>query len=109
MTFFSVVVAMLKQALFNHMLSREAEEETEENRQGGAPGGQLSACLPGSAEGPSATSDLFAESQKDNQPPSGQTGLSETTESNGEAVLKKFSGGEFDENIDTTFISVALK
>lgn len=109
MTFFSVVVAMLKQALFNHMLSREAEEETEQNRQGGAPGGQLSACLPGSAEGPSATSDLFAESQKDNQPPSGQTGLSETTESNGEAVLKTFSGGEFDENIDTPFISVALK
>ncbi|XP_023129398.2 rho guanine nucleotide exchange factor 12 isoform X2 [Amphiprion ocellaris] len=48
-------LSMLKQALFTHMLSREAEEdkdESEENKQS-----ELSACLPGSQEEPSAACD----------------------------------------------------
>lgn len=91
-TFSSVLVAMLKQALFNHMISRDAEEETEETKQSGAPGRQLSASLPASPEGPSAACDesrASASSQKDNaELPSGHTGPSETTERNGERIAK---------------------
>lgn len=93
--FFCVLVAMLKQALFNHMISREAEEETEENKQSGAPGCQLSASLPGSPEGPPAVCDgsrASASSQKENpQLPSGHTRLSETAERNGEGNNKLYS------------------
>lgn len=71
----SVPVAMLKQVLFNHMLSREAEE--------GGPH-----CPPGSPEGPSAAApDLFPDPQ-DSQPPSGQAGPTEAPERNGEQVLE---------------------
>ncbi|AWO99693.1 putative rho guanine nucleotide exchange factor 12-like [Scophthalmus maximus] len=48
-------LATLKQALFNHMLSREAEEEpeeTEENKLSGAPGGQQSDSVPEGPEEP---------------------------------------------------------
>ncbi|XP_041807971.1 rho guanine nucleotide exchange factor 12-like isoform X3 [Chelmon rostratus] len=89
-------LAMLKQALFNHMMSREAEEETEERKQSGAAECQLSS-LPGSPEGPSAASDespASAGSQKDNpQPPSGHAAMSETAERNGGFVVLDFGGG----------------
>lgn len=95
-TFFFVPVAMLKQALFNHMMSREAEEETEERKQSGAAECQLSS-LPGSPEGPSAASDespASAGSQKDNpQPPSGHAAMSETAERNGEGSSRSFLYG----------------
>ncbi|KAM9348328.1 rho guanine nucleotide exchange factor 12-like [Symphorus nematophorus] len=84
-------LAMLKQALFTHMMSREAEEETEESKQSGAPGCQLSASLPGSPEGPSAAPEESRESaasQKENP------GLSETTERNGGFVVLDFSPEE---------------
>ncbi|XP_045895461.1 rho guanine nucleotide exchange factor 12-like [Micropterus dolomieu] len=86
-------LAMLKQALFNHIISREAEEE---NKQSRAPGCLLSTSLPGSPEGPSAASDesqASASSQKDNpQLLSGRTGLPEPTEHNGGFVVMDFSG-----------------
>ncbi|XP_034745196.1 rho guanine nucleotide exchange factor 12-like isoform X3 [Etheostoma cragini] len=94
---------MLKQALFNHMISREAEdekEETGESRQSGALGGQLSASLPGSPEGPSE-SQATASSQKENpQLPSGHTELSETTERNGGFVILDFGGGSEESSTD---------
>ncbi|XP_070773277.1 rho guanine nucleotide exchange factor 12-like [Enoplosus armatus] len=94
-------LAMLKQDLFNHMMSREAEEEAEENKQSGC---QLSASLPGSPEGPSAASDesrASASSQKDAaRLPSGHTGLSETTERNGGFVVLDFGGGSEESSTD---------
>lgn len=85
---------MLKQALFNHMISRDTEEEkeeTQESKQSGTPGCQLSASLPGSPDGPSE-SQASASPQKENpQLPSGNTELSETTEHNGEGIVKMFS------------------
>ncbi|XP_059207320.1 rho guanine nucleotide exchange factor 12-like isoform X2 [Centropristis striata] len=86
-------LAMLKQALFNHMMNREAEEEkeeTQETKQSAAPGCQLSASLPGSPEGPSE-SRVSTNSQKENsQLPSGPTELSETTQPNGGFVVLDF-------------------
>ncbi|XP_070699506.1 rho guanine nucleotide exchange factor 12-like [Pempheris klunzingeri] len=97
-------LAMLKQALFTYMLSREAEEETEENRQSGAPGCPLSASLPGSPEGPSVACDesrASASSQKDDAPlPSGHTGLSEAAERNGGFVVLDFGGGSEESSTD---------
>ncbi|XP_042354719.1 rho guanine nucleotide exchange factor 12-like [Plectropomus leopardus] len=84
-------LAMLKQALFNHMINREAEEETQESRQSGAPGRQLSAPLPGSPEGPSE-SRASESSQKENPPLPSE--LSETTERNGGFVVLDFGGEE---------------
>ncbi|XP_051257369.1 rho guanine nucleotide exchange factor 12 isoform X2 [Dicentrarchus labrax] len=96
-------LAMLKQSLFNHMMSREAEEETE-NKQSGAPGCQLNASLPGSPEGPSAACDegrASANSQKDShQLPSGPSGLSETAERNGGFVVLDFVGGSEESSTD---------
>ncbi|GAA6233517.1 rho guanine nucleotide exchange factor 12-like [Lates japonicus] len=66
-------LAMLKQALFNHMMSREAEEEKEETEENK----QTSASL-----------------QKDDpQLPSAHTGLTETTERNGGFVVLDFNVG----------------
>ncbi|XP_040006687.1 rho guanine nucleotide exchange factor 12-like isoform X2 [Xiphias gladius] len=100
-------LAMLKQALFNHMMSREAEEEkeeTEHNKQRGAPGCQLSASLPGSPEGPSAACDesrASTSAQKDEpQPPPGHTGLPETAERNGGFVVLDFSAGSEEGSTD---------
>ncbi|XP_023286681.1 rho guanine nucleotide exchange factor 12-like isoform X2 [Seriola lalandi dorsalis] len=100
-------LAMLKQALFNHMMSREAEEEkeeTEDNKQSGAPVCQLSASSPGSPEGASAARDesrASASSQKDDlQLPPGHTGLSETTERNGGFVVLDFSVGSEESSTD---------
>ncbi|XP_044077360.1 rho guanine nucleotide exchange factor 12-like isoform X2 [Siniperca chuatsi] len=97
-------LAMLKQALFNHMISREAEEEkedTEESKQSGAPGCQLSASLPGSPKGPCDESRASASSQKDNpQLPSGHSGLSETAERNGGFVVLDFGGGSEESSTD---------
>lgn len=93
-TFSSPLVAILKQVLFDHMMSREAEEEkggTEENKQTATPGCQLSASLPESPEGLSAAceeSQASASLQKDDPPLlSGHTGLSETTERNGGGIM----------------------
>lgn len=84
---------MLKQVLFDHMMSREAEaekEETDEKKQTGVAACQLSASFPGSPEGLSAAceeSQGSASLQKDDPPLlSGHTGLSETTERNGEGI-----------------------
>lgn len=75
---------MLKQVIFSHMLSREAEEEADEKRLSREPEG-----LSGSAEGPSAA-DLSAHSQKENPPPpTGPTGLPDPSERNGEATNRK--------------------
>ncbi|XP_078122077.1 rho guanine nucleotide exchange factor 12 isoform X1 [Sander vitreus] len=93
-------LAMLKQALFNHMISREAEGEKEESKQSGAPGCQLSASLPGSPEGPSE-SRATSSSQKENpQLPSGHTELSEPTEHNGGFVILDFGGGSEESSTD---------
>ncbi|XP_076606817.1 rho guanine nucleotide exchange factor 12 isoform X2 [Chaetodon auriga] len=85
-------LATLKQVLFNHLMSREAEEEREENKQSGAP-----ECQPESPEGPSAASEegqASASSEKDNsQLPSGPAGTSETAERNGGFVILDFGGG----------------
>uniref|UniRef100_UPI0037E7B79D rho guanine nucleotide exchange factor 12 isoform X2 n=1 Tax=Semicossyphus pulcher TaxID=241346 RepID=UPI0037E7B79D len=97
-------LAMLKQALFNHMISREAEEETEENKQSGAPGCQLSASFPGSPAGPSAGSEenhVAASSLTDNnQLPSGITGSSDTPERNGDFMVLDFCGGSEESSTD---------
>ncbi|GLD46381.1 rho guanine nucleotide exchange factor 12-like protein [Lates japonicus] len=91
-------LAMLKQALFNHMMSREAEEEKEETEENKQSGCQLSASSPGSPEGgPSAACDesrASASLQKDDpQLPSAHTGLTETTERNGGFVVLDFNVG----------------
>ncbi|CAK6964561.1 LOW QUALITY PROTEIN: rho guanine nucleotide exchange factor 12 [Scomber scombrus] len=100
-------LVMLKQVLFNHMMSREAEEEkeeTEENKPSRATGCQLSASLPGSPEGPSAACDesrASASSQKDDSQLSpGHAGLSETTERNGGFVILDFSGASEESSTD---------
>ncbi|KAM7373986.1 hypothetical protein PAMP_006666 [Pampus punctatissimus] len=79
-------LVMLKQVLFNHMISREEEEEKEENK--------MSASLPGSPEGPSAPCDKSKASAQKDILSSGQTGLSETPECNGGFVVLDFGGGE---------------
>ncbi|XP_072230738.1 rho guanine nucleotide exchange factor 12-like isoform X2 [Leuresthes tenuis] len=91
-------LAVLKQALFTHLMSRETEEteETEENKQSTSSGNQLSVSLPGSPEGPSAACDESNASEslgKDNpRASSALTGLSETTERNGGFVVLDFGG-----------------
>ncbi|XP_029282607.1 rho guanine nucleotide exchange factor 12-like isoform X2 [Cottoperca gobio] len=88
-------LAMLKQALFNHMVSREADEEKEESE-------QLSASLPGSPEGP-ADSRASLGSQRENlQLPSAHTELSETPERNGDGgfVVLDFGGGPEESSTD---------
>ncbi|XP_026183905.1 rho guanine nucleotide exchange factor 12 isoform X2 [Mastacembelus armatus] len=94
-------LAMLKHILFNHMISREAEEEKEET---GSPGCQLSASLPGSPEGLSAACDdsqASASLQKDDpQLHSGHTDLSETTERNGGCMVLDFSVGSEESSTD---------
>ncbi|XP_051793609.1 rho guanine nucleotide exchange factor 12 isoform X3 [Acanthochromis polyacanthus] len=81
-------LSMLKQALFIHMLSREAEEEkdeSEENKQS-----QLSACLPGSQEEPSAACDESRASeglQKDDLQ------LPDSAERNSGFTVLDFGGG----------------
>ncbi|XP_041657068.1 rho guanine nucleotide exchange factor 12 [Cheilinus undulatus] len=90
-------LAMLKQALFNHMISREAEEETEEKRESATPGRQQSVSLPGSPEGPSAVSEegqTSAGSQSDNSQTSTITGMSENAERNGGFMVLDFGGSE---------------
>ncbi|TKS83195.1 Rho guanine nucleotide exchange factor 12 [Collichthys lucidus] len=75
-------LAMLKQAVFTHILSREAEEETEENKPSSGP------------EGPSATCDesgASSSSQKDS--PHLTSGLPEATERNGGFMVLDFGGG----------------
>ncbi|KAE8287659.1 Rho guanine nucleotide exchange factor 12 Leukemia-associated RhoGEF [Larimichthys crocea] len=75
-------LAMLKQAVFTHILSREAEEETEENKPSSGP------------EGPSATCDesgASTSSQKDS--PHLTSGLPEATERNGGFMVLDFGGG----------------
>lgn len=74
---------MLKQVLFNHMMSREVEEEKEETEEN-----KLSASMLENPEGPPAACDesrASAGPQKDDaQLPSAQTELPDTAERNGE-------------------------
>lgn len=91
---------MLKQAVFTHILSREAEEETEENKPSSGP------------EGPTATCDesgASTSSQKDS--PHLTSGLPEATERNGEATsesfLYSFSNAALDESRSQQQISSA--
>lgn len=80
----SLSVAMLKQVIFNHMLSREAHDEADDSRHSGATEGQQ-----GGAEELSA-SNLLADSQRENnlgEP----TEASDTTERNGEAANRKIN------------------
>uniref|UniRef100_A0A665U9A7 Rho guanine nucleotide exchange factor (GEF) 12b n=1 Tax=Echeneis naucrates TaxID=173247 RepID=A0A665U9A7_ECHNA len=86
-------LAMLKQALFNHMMSRETEEEkeaTEEKK-------NFSASTPGSPKGSSSArheSRAATSSQKDDpQLPPGHTNPSETTERNSGFVVLDFNVG----------------
>lgn len=79
-------VAMLKQVIFNHMLSREAHDEVDDRRHSGAAEGQQ-----GGAEESSA-SNLLADSQRENtQLHGGQTEVSDTAERNGEAANRKIN------------------
>ncbi|XP_071388987.1 rho guanine nucleotide exchange factor 12-like [Centroberyx affinis] len=103
-------LAMLKQVLLNHMVSREEEEkeETEETkrRRSGAPGCLLRASSsPGSPEGPSAAFEESRASERssekdDPELPSGHIGLFETTESNGSFVVLDFGGGSEESSTD---------
>lgn len=77
--FSSPSVAMLKQVIFNHMLSREAHDEADDSRHSAA-----TEIQQGGAEEPSAPS-LLADSQRENNL-GGQTEASDTTERNGEAT-----------------------
>ncbi|XP_058482838.1 rho guanine nucleotide exchange factor 12 isoform X3 [Solea solea] len=100
-------LSMLKQALFNHMLSRESEEEkeeVEEKRLSGTPGFQQSDSSSGRHDGPSVACDESPTStslQKDNpQVPPGNTGSSEATERNGGFVVLDFSVGPEESSTD---------
>lgn len=78
--FSSLSVAMLKQVIFNHMLSREADDR----RHSGAPDGQQ-----GDTD-ESSVSTLLADSQGQNtQLLRGQMEASDTTEQNGEATIRR--------------------
>nr|XP_046265862.1 rho guanine nucleotide exchange factor 12-like isoform X2 [Scatophagus argus] len=87
-------LAMLKQILFNHMVSREAED-SEGTKQSGAPGCQLSESLPVVPEGPSGASD---ESRASADSP--KAGLPDTTERNGGFVVLDFGGGSEESSTD---------
>ncbi|XP_067347892.1 rho guanine nucleotide exchange factor 12 isoform X2 [Channa argus] len=100
-------LTMLKQVLFNHMMSREAEqdkEDTEEKKLSGAPGCQLSVSLPLSPQGLSAPCDesqATASLQKDDPLLlSGHTGQSDTTEPNGGFVVLDCSLGSEESNAE---------
>ncbi|XP_034461521.1 rho guanine nucleotide exchange factor 12 isoform X1 [Hippoglossus hippoglossus] len=104
-------LAVLKQALFNHMLSREAEEEkgeTEELKPSGAPGCQRGDSLSGSHEGPSVTCDESQTSSgsppDDSQLPSEHAGLSETTECNGGFMVLDFGAGSEESSTDDNVV-----
>lgn len=92
-------LAVLKQALFTHLLSNETEEEkeeTEENKQTEAPGSRPSVSLPGRPEGPSASCEESGEPEglqkDDSQPTSGLAGLPKAPESNGGFMVLDFGG-----------------
>uniref|UniRef100_A0A8D3D500 Rho guanine nucleotide exchange factor 12-like n=1 Tax=Scophthalmus maximus TaxID=52904 RepID=A0A8D3D500_SCOMX len=88
-------LATLKQALFNHMLSREAEEEpeeTEENKLSGAPGGQQSDSVPGGPEEPPPPPPPPPPAAACDESRAA-TGLSEAAERNGGFVVLDFSVG----------------
>ncbi|KAM3869008.1 rho guanine nucleotide exchange factor 12 [Diretmus argenteus] len=103
-------LAMLKQVLLNHMMSREEDEETEETQKrrqskDGSPGCLLRATSSGSPEAPAV---VFEESQasersleKDGpEVPSEHIGLFETTESNGGFMVLDFVGGSEESSTD---------
>ncbi|KAF0022938.1 hypothetical protein F2P81_024919 [Scophthalmus maximus] len=88
-------LATLKQALFNHMLSREAEEEpeeTEENKLSGAPGGQQSDSVPEGPEEPPPPPPPPPPAAACDESRAA-TGLSEAAERNGGFVVLDFSVG----------------
>ncbi|XP_008331233.1 rho guanine nucleotide exchange factor 12 isoform X2 [Cynoglossus semilaevis] len=98
-------LALLKNTLFNHMLSREAEEEKEETLvqkrirgfEQNDSSAESPACPPAACEeNQSSTS-----SQKDEpQVSSGHTGLSETTEHNGGFLVLDFNVGSEESSTD---------
>ncbi|XP_053297394.1 rho guanine nucleotide exchange factor 12 isoform X1 [Pleuronectes platessa] len=98
-------LAVLKQALFNHMLSREAEEEkeeTEELKPSGAPGCQRGGSLSGSHEGPMGDESQTSSGSPpdDSQLPSELTGMSEATERNGGFMVLDFGAGSEESSTD---------
>ncbi|KAM6907913.1 rho guanine nucleotide exchange factor 12-like [Xenentodon cancila] len=93
-------LAMLKQALFTHMVSRDAEED----KQLGAPEDQGRGSLSGSPEGPSAPCEESKESESlegdGPQRSSASAGPSEATERNGGFVLLNFEGSAGENSAD---------
>lgn len=80
-------VAMLKQVIFNHMLSRETHDEADDRIHSGATYGQQGGAGESSVSGPSA--DPQGEITLTLR---GQTVASDTTKQNGEAANRKSSG-----------------
>ncbi|XP_060941809.1 rho guanine nucleotide exchange factor 12 isoform X2 [Limanda limanda] len=99
-------LAVLKQALFNHMLSREAEEEKEETEElkpsGGALGCQRGGSLSGGHEGPTCEESQTSSGSTpdDSQIPSEHAGLSEATEHNGGFMVLDFGAGSEESSTD---------
>ncbi|XP_061596288.1 rho guanine nucleotide exchange factor 12-like [Cololabis saira] len=93
-------LAMLKQALFTHMMSRDVEED----KQLGAPEDQGRGSLSGSPEGPSAACEESKDSESsekgDAQRLSVSTGPSETTERNGGFLVLNFEGSAGESSAD---------
>ncbi|XP_008302862.1 rho guanine nucleotide exchange factor 12-like isoform X2 [Stegastes partitus] len=90
-------LSMLKQALFTHMLSREAEEVKEESEENKPSGSQLSACLPVGPEESSAACDESRTSegfQKDNLPDTAERN------SNGGFMVLDFGVGSEESSTD---------
>ncbi|XP_035998655.1 rho guanine nucleotide exchange factor 12 isoform X1 [Fundulus heteroclitus] len=84
-------LAMLKETLYSHMMSREAEEETDGNKPVGAPESQ-----PGSPEGPSAAHDESPE----NDDPQPSSVLPAEPEANNGFVGLDFEAGSGESSAD---------
>ncbi|XP_030292901.1 rho guanine nucleotide exchange factor 12 isoform X2 [Sparus aurata] len=88
-------LSMLKQALFSHLMSRETEEDREDNRQSGSPERRPSR----SPERPSAASDE-SPVRDDLQLQMGHSELSETPQRNGGFVVLDLGGGSEESSTD---------
>ncbi|KAM8742308.1 rho guanine nucleotide exchange factor 12 isoform 2-T2 [Acanthopagrus schlegelii] len=88
-------LSMLKQVLFSHLMSRETEEDKEDNRQSGSPERRPSR----SPEGPSAASDE-SPVRDDLQLQPGHSELSETPQRNGGFVVLDLGGGSEESSTD---------
>ncbi|KAM4620708.1 rho guanine nucleotide exchange factor 12 isoform 2-T2 [Polymixia lowei] len=95
-------LAMLKQVLLNHMISREEEGEKEDQREARAPECLLrtnSVRFPENSDGATGPSAISAESGAAERS-SGHMGLFETTESNGSYVVLECCGGSEESSTD---------